>query len=82
MKFLHILKERNSPEALKVIKKQAGENPGDLGIVLIQNAVGLKPELDVPVFTLDGSAEEGSGKSVDDAGLLSLILSSENVMVW
>ncbi|HEY5648334.1 MAG TPA: hypothetical protein VLB09_01500 [Nitrospiria bacterium] len=82
MTFLHILKEKESPEALAVIKKQVGKHPGGLGVVLIQEAVGTNPELDVPIYILDGSGKPKTGENVDEKAFLDLILSAEKVVVW
>lgn len=85
-KILHILKDPNSSEAMDIIKRQADRPSHQLSILLIQEAVGLKPEVRARIYVLKEDAEKRKAgvtyESVDYPGMLELIYSSDAVVTW
>ncbi len=87
MKFLHILKDADSREAIALIEGQASSPAAEIGVVLIQNAGGLSANFPAKVFVLKGSraakgARTPGENTLDDGEFLDLIFESEKVVVW
>lgn len=98
MKFLHILKEMDSREALAFIRGGGSLSPEEIGVVLIQGARGLSPDSMAQVFVLRQSKSAKPAENthhpeqkpedrpkhqmVDYGEFLDLIFESEKVVVW
>lgn len=92
MKFLHIIKDTGSQDALAFIKGEGSRPRGEIGVVLIQNARNLTLDFAGQVFVLKQSTPpkaEGGGQApsaehtmLDYGEFLDLIFESEKVVVW
>jgi sulfur transfer complex TusBCD TusB component (DsrH family) len=85
-RILHILKDKNSPEAMTVIAKEAIHHPDTLSVLLIQEAVRTSPNLPVKTYVLDEDKQMRGGtrenEEIDYAKMLDLILSFDTVVIW
>ncbi|MBI3611282.1 MAG: hypothetical protein HY204_11375 [Nitrospirae bacterium] len=85
-RVLHILKDINPPEALTVIAKQAEQPSQNISILLIQEAITLKPTVAAKIYVLKEDAQKrgvASGfKSINYSKMLELIFSSDSVVTW
>lgn len=85
-RILHILKDANPVEALTVIGEEAKGGVQDLSILLIQDAVGLRPDLSVKIYVLEEDAKKRGIKTgyepIGYAKMLDLILTTHSVVVW
>jgi len=85
-RILHVLKDANPTEALRVISKEASGSVQDLSVLLIQEAVRLQPDLPVKIYVLEEDAKKRGMKvafePINYAKMLDLILTSHSVVVW
>ncbi len=84
--ILHILKNAESQEALELISEQANTGKETLSLLLIQDAVHLKPSPDLKVAVLSKDLEKRKiaslYKAVDYDTMLEMIFSADVVMTW
>jgi sulfur transfer complex TusBCD TusB component (DsrH family) len=83
---LHILKDPNPREALEIIEKQMELRPDDSSVLLIQEAVRMKPNFPVKLYVLEEDANSrgivpGQG-SINYTQMLEMILVNDSVVVW
>jgi sulfur relay protein TusB/DsrH len=92
-RILHILKDPESKEALRLIEQQfslAGSEgalrPEDTALLLIQNAVKLTPSVKTKIYVLkEDAAARGANPSfegVDYEKMVEMIFAAETVMAW
>lgn len=83
---LHILKESASSEAVRLIAEQESAGQEKINVLLIQRAVGLKPDLKSPVYVLENDLKTGGVTSpyqkVGYPKMLELILGANAVVTW
>lgn len=84
--ILHILKEADSSEAIRLIAGGESAEREKARVLLIQRAVGLNPELKCPVFVLEEDLPAGGATSphekVDYSKMLEMILGADAVVIW
>jgi sulfur transfer complex TusBCD TusB component (DsrH family) len=86
-RILHILKDKNSPEAMMVIAKEANHHPDTLSVLLIQEAVRMSPNLPVKIYVLEEDVQTRGGvreenEAINYSKMLDLILSFDSVVIW
>jgi sulfur transfer complex TusBCD TusB component (DsrH family) len=83
---LHILKDLNPREALQIIGKQAEIRPDESSVLLIQEAVRIKPNFPVNLYVLDEDARsrgiQPGQESINYNKMLEMILVNNSVVVW
>ncbi len=83
---LHILKDAKSTEAQRLITEQAAGGIEGIEVLLIQEAVRLKPSFDVPIYVLEEDLKARDAVSpfqaVDYAKMLEMIFTADAVMTW
>lgn len=83
-RILHILRWKEDPAPLEVIRGQAESN--DLTVILIQDAVGLELKgVKGRVFALAEDLKDGGASAhppISYKEMLGYILDSENVVTW
>lgn len=84
--ILHILKDPNPKEALSAIAQQAGDSTNEVTILLIQEAVRLKPVATARVYVLEEDAKkrgvDSDLKKMSYSEMLDRILASDSVIAW
>jgi hypothetical protein len=84
--ILHILKESDSSDAIRLIAGGKSTEREKTRVLLIQRAVGLNPELNCPVFVLGEDLPAGGAASshekVDYSKMLEMILGADSVIIW
>jgi sulfur relay protein TusB/DsrH len=83
---LHILKDSDPSEALRIIEKQVSGGSKDVAILLIQDAVRISPSAHVPIYTLREDLEArgltSTFETVNYEKMLEMIFSAEKVITW
>lgn len=83
---LHILKESESSDAIRIISEQESAGGREIRLLLIQRAVGLRPGLKSPVYVLENDLGTGGPASpYEKAGypkMLEMILGADTVVTW
>jgi sulfur transfer complex TusBCD TusB component (DsrH family) len=84
--ILHILKESDSSDAIRLIAEGGSPDREQIRVLLIQGAVGLKPDLNYPVHVLEEDLSAGGATSpldkVDYSKMLEMILGADSVVTW
>ena len=82
---LHILKNSEASEALELISSSEKGDDG-VQVLLIQEAVGLRPALKGPVYVLEEDLKARNATSefqpVSYSKMLDLILGADSVFLW
>jgi hypothetical protein len=83
-RILHILRRKDDPTPLEIIREQSESN--ELVVILIQDAVGLELKgIKGQVFVLADDLKSGEAPAHPPIGykeLLGYILDSESVVTW
>lgn len=82
-RILHILKRKDDPAPLEIIREQSGSN--EVVVILIQDAAGLELKgIKGEVFALadDLEGETPAHPPIGYQKLLGYILDSESVVTW
>jgi hypothetical protein len=84
--ILHIVKDREDPQAMSVITRQAGDSAYGVSVILIQTAVTLPPVPNTRTCALLDDLQGGflshGVEPIRYQEMLDLIFSSETVTVW
>jgi sulfur transfer complex TusBCD TusB component (DsrH family) len=84
--ILHILKDSNPSEALRIIEKQVSGGSKDIAILLIQDAVRINPSISIPIYILREDLESqgltSKFESVNYERMLEMIFGAEKVIAW
>ena len=85
-RILHILKDSNPSEALRIIEKQVTGGSKDIAILLIQDAVRINPSISIPIYILREDLESrdltSKFESVNYERMLEMIFGTEKVITW
>lgn len=85
-RILHILKDSNPSEALRIIEKQVSGGSKDIAILLIQDAVRINPSISIPIYILREDLESrgltSKFESVNYERMLEMIFGVEKVITW
>ena len=84
--ILHVLKETEAKEALRIIEKQAASDAESLAILLIQEGVRLDPSVMVRTYVLGEDLSSRnlttSFESIDYEKMLELIFQADQIVTW
>lgn len=84
--ILHVLKETEAKEALRIIEKQAASDAESLAILLIQEGVRLDPSVKVRTYVLGEDLSSRnlttSFESIDYEKMLELIFQADQIVTW
>ena len=82
---LHIIKNSEASEALELISSSEKGDDG-VQVLLIQEAVGLTPSIDLPIYILKPDLIERKLASphqlVDYDKMLEMVLTADSVRIW
>ncbi|HKZ71796.1 MAG TPA: hypothetical protein VJ187_02045 [Nitrospirota bacterium] len=81
--ILHIVKNCNDAQAIRVIENQARDNAYGVTAVFVQEGTSSPPLIpNARVCILRGEAGSGPVEIIDYSDLLTLVFSVESIAVW